>query len=99
MMNHSMQNMQRHDSAADEDDDDDMNDDIERDPAAEIIKPSFRRHANHSQRKIKVKLQRDSGHNKTEADIDPQQAKRTARSFYANRILNHNINFEEKVKG
>ena len=68
-MNHSVQNIQQNDSAADDDDDDD-NDDIERDPAAEIIKPSFRRHSNlSSQKKIKVKLQRDS-HNRTEADID-----------------------------
>ena len=55
-MNHSMQNYQHQEYSAADDDDDDMNDDIERDPAAEIIKPSFRRHSNNSQRKIKVKL-------------------------------------------
>ena len=70
-MNHSMQNYQHQEYSAADDDDDDMNDDIERDPAAEIIKPSFRRHSNNSQRKIKVKLQRDS-HNRTESDVDPQ---------------------------
>ena len=89
-----MQNIQQNYSAADDDDDnadeddDDDDDDIERDPAAEIIKPSFRRHAVvNSQKKIKVKLQRD-GHNRTSAEIDTQKAKRnSARSYYANRIL------------